>query len=129
MKKKIFLLFLVLVMVLPLCTTGIFGKDAYATSEKIYYSDLFYGYDTSYLSDGSMLKLHIKQTSNMLADIYNDYADDTSSNFWTAFKTALGMSSDALFNLDFREYVALMSDTFGNTNYIYTIFFCYFTIF
>ncbi len=86
--------------------------------DKVYYSDLFYGYDTSYLTDNEWMKHCFKESSSILEDIYNNYAD-SSQGFWTTFKTGLNMSINAMFKLDFKEYVALMSDTYGSTDYIY----------
>ena len=121
MLKKIGTTIVIIILLVSMSTMFVsrtFATET-ATTDKVYYSDLFYGYDTSYLSDNGMMKLHINQTSNILADIYNDYAD-SNAGFWSMFKTGLNMSIDAMFKLDFKEYAGLMSDTYGSTNYIYT---------
>ncbi len=85
-------------------------------STKVYYSDIFYGYDASYLSNDVGLKMHYSDT-HIIERIYNEYAASNQS-FWTQFETALDASLP-VFKLDFRQYAMLMSDTFGGTDYIY----------
>ncbi|MBR6681446.1 MAG: hypothetical protein IKL40_00490, partial [Clostridia bacterium] len=122
MLRKISLMLITVALLVSLCTslaTPALAAEAQAEAKEVYYSDLFYGYDTSYLSESTILKSHAKDTSVILANIYNEYASSF-QGFWTSFKTGLNMSVDAMFKLDFREYAELMSDTYGDTDYVYT---------
>lgn len=123
--KKLLVSLLAIVMVASVLLTVILATSVSAAeaqptaTDKIYYSDLFYGYDTSYLFDSTMLKLYSKDTSVLFEDIYRDFANST-EGYWSRFKTGVNMTVSAMFKLDFREYAALMSDTYGSTDFIYT---------
>ena len=76
----------------------------------IYYSDLFYGYDTSYLMS-AYLENYYDDIDNITRDIFNDYVN--SPNYiWTQIETSLG-------SLSAKEYFKLISDAYGGTNYNY----------
>ena len=105
--------------------SGVYAAD----EDRIYYSDLFFGFSPDYLNDKeveknvwekySSLRLHTRETGDIMEKIYNDYADSF-AGFWSSFKTGLNYSTDAMFSLKFKDYASLMSDTYGNTDHIYT---------
>jgi len=105
--------------------SGVYAAD----EDRIYYSDLFFGFSPDYLNDKeveknvwekySSLRLHTRETGDIMEKIYNDYADSF-AGFWSSFKTGLNYSTDAMFSLKFKDYANLMSDTYGNTEHIYT---------
>ena len=82
------------------------------SEEKIYYSDLFYGYDTSYLTN-AYIEDYYDDVDDVARDIFNDYINSP-RYFWTQIETSVAAALNA------REFFELMSDTYGGTNFNYT---------
>ncbi|MBR4765560.1 MAG: hypothetical protein IK085_02220 [Clostridia bacterium] len=96
---------LIAVTVITLCFSGS------AQSEPIYYSDLFYGYNSSYLNSG-LLQQHQRDNDGVMRQVLIDYLDSDDS-VWLGIKTALKAATDL------GEMVTLVSDAFLDTDFSY----------
>lgn len=116
--KKIFLSLIAIMMAESILMTSALSINTSAAEAQptatniVYYSDLFYGYDTFYLRENVLLSTHAKETSLILADIYNDYAD-SDKFLWTQIKSSLATATNI------KEWVNLVASTYGSTDYIY----------
>ena len=77
----------------------------------VYYSDLFYLYEDSYLKS-DLLKSYVKDTYNINDKIYNEYCD-SAEGFWTVIKTSLNAATSP------KDYFKLMSSTSGGEDFTY----------
>ena len=77
----------------------------------IYYSDLFYGYDTSYLMN-AYIEDYYDDVDNVARDIFNDYINSP-KYIWTQIETSIAAALSA------KEFFEMMSDAYGGTNFNY----------
>lgn len=117
MLKRFFTLLLmlfVLITSLPFSafadTQGSFPSDDIRYDE-VYYSDLFYTYDDSYLKS-QLLRDYVKETYNINEQVYNEYCD-SAEGFWTVIKTSLNAATSP------KEYFKLMSSVSGGQDFTY----------
>ena len=82
-----------------------------ASDSNIFYSDLFYGYSSSYLRS-QYLRDYASENSALMSDIFNAYIDSGDS-VWMTIKTGLSAATNL------NEFIQLVSDGFGNTDYNY----------
>ena len=78
----------------------------------IYYSDLFYGYDTSYLTN-AYIEDYYDDVDDVARDIFNDYIN-SDKYIWTQIETSIAAALSA------REFFELISDANFDTNFNYT---------
>ena len=95
-----------------LSTVAYASESTQSSENEIYYSDLFYGYDTSYLSN-AYIEDYYDDVDDVARDIFNDYINSP-RYFWTQIKTSIAAVVSS------REFFELMSDTYGGTNFNYT---------
>ena len=79
---------------------------AHAEEEHIYYSDLFYGYDSEYLESAKLQK-HYGEVSGQMAKVFNEYIDSPAFT-WTGIKTSISAATD------FETFLKLLTDAYGD---------------
>ena len=82
-----------------------------ATNAEIYYSDLFYGYSSSYLRS-SELSEYASKNYNVMSEVFSAYIDSDDA-IWMKIKTGLSAATNL------KQFIELVSDGFGNTDYNY----------
>ncbi|MCR5782234.1 MAG: hypothetical protein K6G90_05795, partial [Clostridia bacterium] len=87
-----------------------FGLNSTANNH-IYYSDLFFGYDPSYLRSQELADYH-RDTSSVLNQAYSDFCDSDSFT-WMQIKESIHASTDLVTMLE------LLSDAYGDTRFSY----------
>ena len=108
--KRIFHRLGIVLLAAVLVLGAVLGSAGQARAmESIRYTDLFYGYDTSYLNSRA-LQLHHKYIDDILFQVYNDYCDSDEFK-WTAVKDGIKAATNL------SEFYKLMSDTYGSTDY------------
>ena len=82
---------------------------AHAEEEHIYYSDLFYGYDSSYLTDltRSKLDLYNDDASYRMITAFNEYIDSPYFT-WTGIKTSISAATSL------ETFLKLLTDAYGD---------------
>jgi len=104
----------VVVLILTLFYHSAFNVSAIEkqpTYTKVHYSDLFFGYDPSYLIN-QKFDAYSEDNYDVARDVFNDYLD--SPRFmWTQLKTAISAATDI------KEFFKLLSDANYGTDYTY----------
>ncbi len=118
MVKRIFTLILLLVVFVTSLPVAGFATEIIANKLEndprynlVYYSDLFYTYDESYLKS-KLLADYVRETYNVTDKVYNEYCDSF-EGFWTTIKTSLNAATNL------KEYFKLMSSCNGGQDFTY----------
>ena len=78
----------------------------------MWYTDLFYGYNSEKYLKNVVFKSYVDETDDIMNDVVSDYMD--SPSFWgSVIKTSLNAA------LDLKEYYKIMSDANLGTDYNY----------
>ena len=101
-----------LVMSLCLMVTALSPIVIAADAEdRVYYSDLFYGYSNEYLLS-DYLNTYAIETNTVMWDLYNDYMNG-SGTFWTVIASSLGVAASP------EQLFIYFSDHFVGTEITY----------
>ena len=92
-------------------TDNEYYSDLTTYGDEVYYSDIFYAYDTDYLKS-DYFKSYSSETYDVTNQIYADYLDSPSFA-WTEIKTALNAA------LDIKEWIQIVSDGLGVSDFTY----------
>lgn len=120
--KKVISVILSLCMILTVLPLGIITAIASSTPEttvfdqveeenKIYYSDLFYGY-SYYLNYAPFYNEYRLKTKGILNTVYNEYMDSPKFK-WSSIKNALSMTTNV------KEWTKLVADAMGYSSFTY----------
>ena len=92
--KSIIVCLIAIIMVSCLFAPVAYASESTQTTEdKIYYSDLFYGYDTSYLTN-AYIEDYYDDVDDVARDIFNDYINSP-KYVWTQIETSIAAALSA----------------------------------
>ncbi len=80
--------------------------------DKVYYTDLFFGYETHDYFYSDEYAQYIQKNETTVNRIFNEFMDSPGF-FWTQIKTSVNAACDL------REWFQLISDGYGSTDYNY----------